>query len=201
MAKIEDVDNSTLLFSEQASAPATPATGDWRVYFKSDGLYVVDDAGSETGPLSTGGGATSFVGVKATRSAAYSMASGTPTAYPFDAESFDTDTFHDTGTNPSRLTIPSGKAGKYLVGGCAGISNLSASATRFFIDLRVNGTLATGSRLQHDGLSTGHDPVGQCSTILDLSVGDYVELFYFHDTGSSETADTNNAAIWAHYLG
>ncbi len=45
-----------LTATERASAPATPDTSDWKIYFKSDGLYVVDDAGTETGPLGTGGG-------------------------------------------------------------------------------------------------------------------------------------------------
>lgn len=47
-----------LLLEELASAPTTPATGKWIAYFKSDGLYVVDDAGAETGPFGTGGGAS-----------------------------------------------------------------------------------------------------------------------------------------------
>lgn len=41
-------------FDERASDPSTPSTGDWGLYFKSDGLYVIDDAGATTGPLSTG---------------------------------------------------------------------------------------------------------------------------------------------------
>lgn len=35
--------------TEQGSTPATPASGRWRLYYKSDGLlYQLDDAGSET---------------------------------------------------------------------------------------------------------------------------------------------------------
>lgn len=33
---------------KEGTAPTTPATGYWRAYFKSDGLYVLDDAGVET---------------------------------------------------------------------------------------------------------------------------------------------------------
>lgn len=43
-----------LTATERVGAPSTPATGDWAVYFKSDGFYVIDDAGTETGPLSAG---------------------------------------------------------------------------------------------------------------------------------------------------
>lgn len=56
MAKISEVEIPALLFDEQGSAPTTPGTGLWKIYFKSDGLYIVDDAGTETGPLGTGGG-------------------------------------------------------------------------------------------------------------------------------------------------
>lgn len=40
-----------LTATERGSAPTTPATSDWKLYFKSSGLFVVDDAGNETGPL------------------------------------------------------------------------------------------------------------------------------------------------------
>lgn len=40
---------------ELTSAPLPP-TGYWEAYFKSGGLYVKDDTGTETGPLGTGGG-------------------------------------------------------------------------------------------------------------------------------------------------
>lgn len=44
-----------LIFTEESSAPATPSTNNWSLYFKSGGLYFKDDAGTETGPLSAGG--------------------------------------------------------------------------------------------------------------------------------------------------
>lgn len=59
MAKISEVEIPALLFDEQGSAPTTPASTLWKLYFKSDGLYIVDDAGAETGPLGTGGGGSS----------------------------------------------------------------------------------------------------------------------------------------------
>jgi hypothetical protein len=32
----------------EGTVPSTPTTGNWKLYFKSGGLYVVDDAGTET---------------------------------------------------------------------------------------------------------------------------------------------------------
>lgn len=38
-------------------SPTTPSTGEWVCFFRPDGIYVKDDAGTITGPLGTGGGA------------------------------------------------------------------------------------------------------------------------------------------------
>lgn len=56
MTKASDNEFPSVLLDEQASPPTTPASGFWRVYAKSDGLYIVDDAGNETGPLTANGG-------------------------------------------------------------------------------------------------------------------------------------------------
>lgn len=38
-------------WDEQASTPTTPSANKWKLFFKSDGLYLVDDAGIVTGPI------------------------------------------------------------------------------------------------------------------------------------------------------
>ena len=48
MAKGSENPFPSVLFAE-GSVPATPATGFWRAYFKTTGLYVIDDAGTEYG--------------------------------------------------------------------------------------------------------------------------------------------------------
>lgn len=40
-------------------SPTTPSTGEWVCFFRPDGIYVKDDAGTVTGPLGTGGGGVS----------------------------------------------------------------------------------------------------------------------------------------------
>lgn len=54
--KAEDNEFPYVTMVEQASDVATPAAGLWRIYPKSDGLYLIDDAGSVIGPLGVGGG-------------------------------------------------------------------------------------------------------------------------------------------------
>lgn len=43
-------------WGEQAGDPSTPAAGMWKLYFKAGGLYYIDDAGTVTGALGSGGG-------------------------------------------------------------------------------------------------------------------------------------------------
>ena len=51
--------NNSIYVPERSAKPDTPDTGEWALYMKSDGAYVVDDAGTETA-LGGGGGMTSF---------------------------------------------------------------------------------------------------------------------------------------------
>lgn len=43
-----------ITIAEESADPTTPPTGVWSLYFKSGGLYYVDDAGAVIGPLSVG---------------------------------------------------------------------------------------------------------------------------------------------------
>ena len=63
MASLENANIPVIKFDEVASAPATPATGDWKVYFKAAGLFIVDDTGAELGPLgvATNGNRTGII--------------------------------------------------------------------------------------------------------------------------------------------
>lgn len=45
---------SAIKMDELADAPSTPGSADWKLYFKADGLYYIDDAAAETGPLGAG---------------------------------------------------------------------------------------------------------------------------------------------------
>lgn len=47
MAKISAIDITSLNFQE-GSAPSTPASTKWKVYFKTGGFYIIDDTGAET---------------------------------------------------------------------------------------------------------------------------------------------------------
>ena len=56
MATIDSIDITSLNFQE-GSAPGTPSSTQWKLYTKTDGLYVIDDAGTETGRFAAAGAA------------------------------------------------------------------------------------------------------------------------------------------------
>ena len=122
-----------------------------------------------------------FVGCSASSSVDLTLSNNTFTAITWNTERFDTDGFHNTSTNTSRMTIPSGKAGKYLVTGNVDFDG-NATGVR---ELRIykNGTAYLGT---WTAASTAF-PSANVVAIMDLSVADYVELYAKQDSGSNQT--------------
>lgn len=119
-----------------------------------------------------------------------SAASATATALLFDSENYDTNGFHDTSTNTTRLTIPVGFDGTYLIGG-----GFYASVN---CDIRIvlNGitTIAFGRAAGGDSSIVSYT----VSTTYQLVAGDYVELVAVGQ-GSTQTIYTDVAGASPHF--
>jgi hypothetical protein len=142
-------------------------------------------------------GAT-FAGVSLKNSSGVqSIAHSTFTAITWAEEDFDTDAYHSTSSNTSRITIPSGKAGKYhITGFLQWDDNTSGNARNIYV--YKNGTNAkNGTSLK------GYYPTALVSCVLNLAVSDYIEIYVYQDSGS--TRDTYpygvNGQFAATYLG
>ena len=122
----------------------------------------------------TPAGAT-FVGCALTASGDQSTTGGTDTAITFNTEDFDTDAFHSTSTNTSRITIPSGLGGKYLF--CFNITDTAQSPTSNYSSptLRKNGTKITKTEGLYSAIGYRY-MVG--THLLDLVATDYIEVYY-----------------------
>lgn len=180
MAKIQDIDLPYLEFAE-AAAPSTPASGIVRIYAKTDGsLYQKDDAGTETG-LAGSGGSSAFVGAKVYHSTTQSINNNSVTAATFDSEEFDTDGFHAGGA-PTRLTIPSGKDGTYLVRGmCVFAQNATGVRIARFLK---NGTTILRTQYSDGGNSSAANSAG-IGAIVQLVATDYLEFTVYQTSGGS----------------
>jgi hypothetical protein len=128
-------------------------------------------------------GAATFVGCQLEKiTSAQSLTNNTVTAVTFNSEVFDTDAFHDNSTNNSRITIPSGKAGKYLL-----VSQISfagnASGTRL-ARIHKNGSLLMIPSIM-DAAPAADFTILSTTTLVDAQVGDYFEVFALQSSGGA----------------
>lgn len=137
-------------------------------------------------------------GALARRSSVQAITTSTWTAVIMNAtEDYDLAAFHDLVTNPSRFTIPTGWAGTYLVVGHVAFTS-SALGTARFIGVGKNGAAPA---LNIDSVSGGiADARMQVIGIYELTVGDFVEIMVWQDTGGNlnTIADASGAIM---YLG
>jgi hypothetical protein len=124
----------------------------------------------------------------------------TVTTCPFNAESLDTNGFHSTTTNNSRLTIPAGKAGYYWI--YADLQFAAGTANKYNAQISVNGgTIAASSQGSVGGDFPNSVPV---YTVRYLAVDDYVELKGRQLTGGTINILLNNdsqTTLGMYYLG
>jgi hypothetical protein len=148
-------------------------------------------------------GAT-YVGAAAFRNANLSVAKNTNVLLTLPSEQYDTDGFHSTVTNTGRFTIPSGKAGKYLL--TCFVSYDSAITEQAWLMLYVNGVATTAAvsglangRFQEFGGSANTDAIAG-SVSYTYSVGDYAEVYVFHN-GTNTPINIDAARVTFDYLG
>lgn len=123
----------------------------------------------------------SFVGCSMYKSGNQSVANATTTAITFDTEDFDTDGFHSTSTNTDRITIPTGKGGKYLFTWCIGFA---ANATGIrAMPVSVNGTNYNFFTMNNAGATYNLRQTG--CVVLNLVAGDYVALQAYQESGGN----------------
>jgi hypothetical protein len=119
-------------------------------------------------------------GARVTNSAAVSVPNTTWTTVPFDSERYDTENLHEAAINPSRLTVPAGKSGVYLVWFNAQFQNTGTNNEEG-ARIRLNGsTVVAWNHVRYAGYR-----YLMVAAICALAAGDYVEAQVYHDTGAS----------------
>lgn len=140
-------------------------------------------------------GTPTAAGVRLKRASGNVAITAADTAIPFTAEDYDTDAFHDNSTDPSRITIPTGKGGKYHITGHG------YASVAIILTLRVNGTtaIAINTAVVAGGVVAGFE----ISTDYALAQTDYVELLIKTTTGSGNVLyDAGGSPVFcAHLIG
>jgi hypothetical protein len=141
-----------------------------------------EDGGSdEIDATGLAGVASTAVGCRIKRTTDQTIASATLTAVAFNAaDDDDTDAFHDPSSSNTRMTVPTGKDGVYLIQGQ--VSWPRTQTSRFGAFFRINGTTTIGALAdQNDG--DGVDAITYSgSTFYRLAATNYVELMVYQTT-------------------
>jgi hypothetical protein len=154
------------------------------------------NAGATAPEWKTPASGTTFVGAYATKTAAQTLTNNTDTVLSWNAERFDTDGFHDNSTNNSRMTIPSGKGGKYLV-----VASAYWATGSGYRELNVlkNGSIVNYFYTVID-VNYGFQNI---STIVDCVATDYLEVRGFQNSGGNLNVNggAENSFFSVTYLG
>ena len=156
----------------------TPSTGTSITLGDSGDTFTIPSGVT----ITNNGTQTGFGGVNTPAFVAHldanqSLSNATATKLTMTSEDFDTDSaFAD-----SKFTVPSGKEGKYFLVGKARMSNATGYV---MLEFYKNGSNA-GIQFRSQSYATSYESA-IITAILDLSVGDYIELYGMQVTGSTQ---------------
>jgi hypothetical protein len=154
------------------------------------GTSLTLGASGDTVSLGSGGTVTNVPAFSAYNTQNQQVPNTTWTKINFVSEFYDTDSAYDTST--SRFTVPSGKAGKYFF-----MYNLRTEAAfedeeRFLGKFYKNGSAYEYSISELRSSKSSMNMQQTLSITLDLSVGDYIEVYSYHDEGANVVYETDN---------
>ena len=180
-----------IYYASAANTPARLAIGS-----TSDVLTVAGGI-----PSWAAAAAPTWVGAIIKKSDYQTIDNNTLTAITWDSEDLDTNTFHSTASNTSRLTVPSGYAGKYLLVLHGSVEEHSGG--RRAVRLYKNGESfqrgVTFPPTTGDGIGIQYFDY---STVANLAVADYLEVYFFQNRGGdARFYGGSNSALSFTYLG
>lgn len=170
-----DIANSTIALAK-LSATGTPSAA---TFLRGDNSWVA--AGGVNTPAF-------FAGLTTDQT----ISNATLTLVALANESFDTDNaFTNTASN-YKFTVPTGKSGKYLISW--GMRNSGATSARLDFRLHINGTEAHNTENAGTGGSSYDTSTG--TKLLNLTAGDYLQLYIYQTSGSNFTIMADRASTF-----
>jgi hypothetical protein len=160
-------------------------------------LTVASGAPSWATPAS----GSTFSGVSVRNSGNLTLTNGVTLVGTFDTEDYDTDGYHSTVSNTSRLTVPTGKAGKYQISCIMSFNKTSATGQRAAQFVK-NGTI--GMYFPEIPGSSSFYLGQQLSWFTTLAEADYIEVQAYQNSGGNLlwlTAGADGFQFAMNYLG
>lgn len=113
-----------------------------------------------------------------------SISSGAFAALTFNAEDFDDGAMHSTSSTTSRITIPTGMGGIYLVGGGTFFA-ANATGVRQALLAKNGGAPKVAGAIVAGFSVSGVGPTVSVQGLFSLAAADYVEIQVFQDSGGA----------------
>jgi hypothetical protein len=154
----------------------------------TNGQVLTADSTESTGMKWATPASAGFNGVDVYNSTNQSLSNATDTIITFDSEYYDTNSYHSTSSNTSRLTVPSGQTGYYLI--CASFRFDLNAAGRRAGKVKKNGT----TQVMFMEAENAGFPVLTNSAVLYLTAADYLEAELFQSAGSPVSLTESTSA-------
>jgi len=161
-------------------------------------LFLVDDGAGGTLRKTAASRLKTYIGANtpafsARLNSAQNIANNTFVKIAFNGELFDT----DSAFASNKFTVPSGEGGNYFFN--YGIQYLAYAANRGISSFRKNGTEIQTSEISPLTSSTNPTITGALS--LNLSAGDYVEVFVYQNSGSAQDIRGSSSELFTYFGG
>lgn len=130
-----------------------------------------------------------------------SIPTGVSTVLTFDTETYDSDAFHDPTTNPGRITVPAGLAGRYQFGAQCQWQGNATGYRQLFI--RLNGVTIVAAA-QSTPSSTEAVYQNMTSPPISLAAADYLEILAVQNSGAALSVigtASLSPSFWARRVG
>lgn len=165
---------------------ATAADTASRLAVGSNGQVLTADSTTATGLKWASASSPTVNGVYVYFSgfASQELGNGTFSTFTYANEHYDTDAFHDNSTNNSRLTVPTGLGGTYLIWWRINMQDMSAIETCHYRILK-NGTDALQTSLFTTPGNSYPTNSYDMAFVWPLVAGDYIESQGKSDSGAT----------------
>ena len=137
---------------------------------------------------------------RAYNTASQTLTTGTTTVITFDSERFDVGTLHSTSSNTSRMTIPTGGGGTYLLGATIVWENLDTGYRATFLRYEETTNIANEAARSISGRSMANCP----STLYKAAATDIFDVTCRHTQAADlEVSFIANSSpeFWALWVG
>ena len=182
--------DATVSFAKVTSNLITGATAETSIAGE-DSVLIYDDSATalrkmtKTNLFSGVANTPAFLAYATT---ATNMPNATGTKITLDNEIYDT----DSAFASSRFTVPTGKGGKYFF--TAGLRQGGANSNRFILQIVKNNSTAEAEMELSAGVSGAQTAVA--SVVISLSATDFIEIFGYHDNGTTQPNATGVGQTW-----